>query len=101
MFGLATVGDHALEVGVHIALICVGRWFPAVQCRFDFLHRQVGTFDNAHLDRRAAPRHAGMRPRRQVPLDIKGVGQICLEYNARPQAEKFRFVENLAKGAHR
>ena len=62
VLGTAAVLDHALPVGVHLALGLVGRLRPSVELGLDALHGEIGALDDAELDRRAAAAARADRP---------------------------------------
>ena len=99
-FGLAAVGDHALEVGVGLKLRRVGGLGPAVQGSFHPLHGQVGAFDNAQFDGHTAAGAARHGPGGEILLDGEGLRQVGLQDNPSTQRQELRLVQHLCEGRH-
>ena len=100
VFGLATVDEHPLVVGIYVCFGGVGGLRPIVPRRFHLFHGQIRPLDDADFDSRPAPRHPRLGPCGQLALDGVGVGQIGLQDDARPILHKFGFVEDLLEGGH-
>ena len=88
------VVEDPLVVGVSVLLCRPGGEWPAAHRGLRLLHRQVGAFDQAHLDRSATGRPATGGPITECHHRGEGIRQVGLQHNASLELRESRLVED-------
>ena len=93
--------QHRLVGGVDVSLGVVRRLRPVVHLGLDLLHREVGAFDEADLDRRAAEGMTRIGPGDESLEGLVRVGDVGLQHDSRAHVVELRLVEHGDEGLHR